>query len=159
MRSGRGMHFLWRSMRYIWKKLAKRQKCLDNGFHMIIVTFVQLFFFQKFTSVLFKTMVSFVYIYAKFISIFHNTSINFWIKKKNWTKITIIMLDPSFKHFYYFNYFFYMRRVLRRKWCILQTFFSTYTMIATISTIPEHFPQSIGTLRRICTFIILALPT
>ena len=33
------------------------------------------------------------------------------------------MWDPSFKHFYCFAHFLYMRRVLRQKMCVIQTFF------------------------------------
>ena len=74
-----GTHFLRCNIRCIQKQWVKWQKYLDNESHIILITFVQFFFFffQKF-SVLLKTTSKFcIYIYGKLTSVFQQYVVKF----------------------------------------------------------------------------------
>ena len=107
-----------------WKKWVKRQKCLDDGSHMVIVTFVQFFLIQKLTS-----------IFQQYASMF--------MEKKNWTKVIMIMWNPLSKHFYSFAHFCCMCRVLRRKKCVpLSVVFAFCFLFAVCSAFCLHICHS-----------------
>ena len=94
------------------------------------------------------TLVIFVYIMQNLPTYCWKMLISFWIKKY-WTKVTMIMWDPSSKHFYCFTHFFRMRRVLRQKRCVPQTFF-----LKELSNINHFTSKSILT-KSITTKLIL----
>ena len=99
-----GTHLLRRNTRRIRKKWTKRQKCLDNGSHIIIVTFVQFFLnpetyqrFSKLTSVYAK----FTSIYIKLTSVLNNMLVSFAFACKTYQRLCKIYqyLCKTYQHF------------------------------------------------------------
>ena len=73
-----GTHFLRCNIRCIQKKWVKWQKYLDNESHIILITFVQFFFFSRNSAYCWKILVSFVYIYMEnLLAFFNNTLLSF----------------------------------------------------------------------------------